>query len=78
MASRVSVTHDDLNELEKNIRRKETGLPGSQRSPPSKNTTPRNGRYNQVKIKSNNSGMGPKVMIGSNSPLAANASRQIH
>ena len=48
MAGRVSVTHEDLIELDKQIRLKETGLPGSL----SKNS-PRSGANRLQKLGSN-------------------------
>ena len=68
MASRVSVTHDDLKVLEELIRRKEIGLPGSKMTPT--NAARSSGRYAKVDIK--------QSRTGSNSPLAMNASRSIH
>ena len=44
MAKRVTVTHDDLINLESVIRRKETGLPGSKLSSP-KNTSSQKMKY---------------------------------
>lgn len=73
MASRVSVTHDDINVLEELIRRKETGLPGSKMTP--KNAAASVGRFKNVNMKPS----GSKIrMGGANSPLAMNASRSIH
>lgn len=74
MASRVSVTHDDLNVLEELIRRKETGLPGSKMSPASGVRKSKQDLYKNVEIRPN----GKIRMSGSNSPLAMQGQRAIH
>ena len=80
MAQRLSVTHDDLIELEKQIRLKETGLPGSKRSPLSTKKVSPETHYKKVEIrpsamKASNSRLQP--IVGSHSPpLAAQAPRQ--
>ena len=73
LSNRVALTHDDINTLEAEIRRKETGLPGSKMSPVSSS---------QIKLRNNidikMSGQMPKVKNGGSSPLAANAQRFVH
>ena len=63
LVNRVALTHDDIASLEKEIRRKETGLPGSKMSPVSSSTI----KFRNVDVKN-----------GGSSPLAANASRFVH
>ena len=64
------MTHEDLQELTKKIRLKETGVPGSLRKV-SPNTSPTVGANRLIKVNARGG-------VESNSPLAANAKRFVH